>query len=113
MTDSFLTSRPAWTGCLLIARFPVQAELRRRPELAGRPFAVTAAGSRPARVLAASPAAVEVRSGQPVSEAFSRCAGLLLVPEDRLYLEQAQAGLLGHCGGLWIGWSRRLRVCSI
>lgn len=92
MTDSFLPCLPAWTGCLLIARFPVQAELRRRPELAGRPFAVTAAGSRPARVLAASPA-TGVRSDQPVSEAFSRCAGLLLLPEDRLYLEQAQAGL--------------------
>lgn len=93
MTDSFLPCLPAWTGCLLIARFPVQAELRRRPELAGRPLAVTAAGSRSARVLAASLAATGVRSDQPVSEAFSRCAGLLLLPEDRLYLEQAQAGL--------------------
>ena len=95
MKDSFLPLLPAWTGCLLIARFPVKAELRRRPELAGRPFAVTAAGSRPARVLAASPAA-GVRSGQPVSEALSHCAGLLLLlPEDRLYLEQVESGLLG------------------
>lgn len=80
MKESFFSFAPALTGCLLITRFPVKAELRRRPELASVPFAISVAGSRPTRVPAASPATVGIRTGQPVSEALARCADLLLLP---------------------------------
>lgn len=61
------------TGCLLVTHLPVKAELRRRPEPAGRPLVVTSSGPTRRVVLDASIEATGVTAGHTVAEALSRC----------------------------------------
>ena len=81
-------------GCLLVTHFPVRAELRRRPELAGQPFLVT--DRKPARplVVDASPEVVGVRDGQTVAAALSRFGDAVVLAADWPYLDEANRGLL-------------------
>ena len=86
------------TGCLLITHLPVKAELRRRPELAGRPLIITTAGPARPQVLDASAEATGVMAGRSVAEALSRCAGGVTLPVDTGYLSEVNDGLLA---ALW------------
>ena len=81
-------------GCLLVTHFPVKAELRRRPELAGVPLLIT--DGKPPRplVVDASPEAVGVRTGQTVSAALSRCGDAVTLAADWPYLDDANRGLM-------------------
>lgn len=78
-----------WIGCIRIPDFPVQAELARRPELRGRPFAITArpftGGTTAAMPLAhCSPEASErgVRPGMPVRECIALCRDAAVLSPD-------------------------------
>lgn len=83
------------TGCLVVTHLPAKAEALRRPDLQGRPFAVTGlANAGGATVLDCSePAAGRVKAGQLASAALAACPDLLLLPEDRLYLDSVQGEL--------------------
>ena len=86
------------TGCLLVTYLPVKAELRRRPEMGGRPLIITTAGPVRPQVLDAFPNATGVFAGQSVAEALSRCADAVTLPVDTEYLSEVNGGLLA---GLW------------
>lgn len=95
MMNGLFPAAGGLTGCLLITHFPAKAVRQRRPELEGRAFAVTGlvvAGG--ATVLDCSePASGRVKAGQVVSTALAACPDLLLLPEDRLYLDAVQGEL--------------------
>ena len=82
------------TGCLLVTHLPVKAELRRRPEMGGRPLIITTAGPARPQVLDASPNATGVSAGQSVAEALSRCDDVVTLPVDTEYLSEVSEGLL-------------------
>jgi nucleotidyltransferase/DNA polymerase involved in DNA repair len=72
-------------ACLRTEHLPTRVEVCRNPRLNGQPVIVTTrAGSSGARVLDASPEAVCVSPGMPLSQALSRCAGAILVDPDPL-----------------------------
>lgn len=87
-------SVPPAVGCLLVTHFPVRAELRRRPELAGQPLLVT--DRKPTRplVVDASPEASGVRVGQTVAVGLSRCGDAVTLAADWPYLDAANRELL-------------------
>ena len=78
-------------ACVLITHLPIKAELRRRPDLLGRPAIITqGAGSRPGSsqvVLDRSPEARGVVGGMPLQEAMSRCKGATLLEADGPYYQ--------------------------
>ena len=86
-------NQPA-VGCLLATHFPVKAELRRRPELAGVPLLIT--DGKPTRplVVDASPEAVGVRTGLTVAAALSSCGDAVTLAADWPYLDDANRGLM-------------------
>ena len=73
-------------GCLLVTHFPVKAELARRPDLAGRALIVATGDSGRRVVVDASPEAGDVRAGQTLTEALSRCAEAVVLAVDDQYL---------------------------
>lgn len=73
-------------GCLLVTHFPVKAELARRPDLVGRALIVATGDSGRRLVVDASPEAGDVRAGQTLTEALSRCADAVVLPVDEQYL---------------------------
>ena len=73
-------------GCLLVTHFPVKAELARRPDLAVRPVVVATGDSGRRLVVDASPEAGDVRAGQTLTEALSRCADAVVLAVDDQYL---------------------------
>ncbi|WP_196250681.1 DNA polymerase IV [Cellulomonas sp. JZ18] len=75
-----------------VPALPVQAEVARRPELAGLPVVVHADGA----VLAASAQAraCGVRAGQPVEAALVRCGRAVPVAADPATYERLRAGVL-------------------
>lgn len=81
-------------GCLLVTHFPVKAELRRRPELAGVPLLITDGKATRPLVVDASPEAVGGRAGQTVSAALSRCGDAVTLAAGWPYLDDANRGLL-------------------
>lgn len=83
------------TGCLVVTHLLAKAEVLRRPDLQGRPFVVTGlASAGGATVLDCSePASGRVKAGQLVAAALASCPDLLLLPEDRLYLDAVQSEL--------------------
>lgn len=81
-------------GCLLVTHLPVKVELRRRPELRGRPLVVSRGASNRPVVQDASPEAAGVLVGQTVSEALSRCPGAVVVPADLQDLDRVNGDLL-------------------
>ena len=86
------------TGCLLVTHLPVKAELKRRPELAGRPLVITAGGSTRPVALDASTEAPGVSAGQTVAEALSRCQDAVTLPVDEGHLSDVNDALLA---ALW------------
>ena len=73
-------------GCLLVTHFPVKAELARRSDLVGRAVIVATGDSGRRLVVDASPEAGDVRAGQTLTEALSRCADAVVLPVDDQYL---------------------------
>ena len=82
-------------ACLRTEHLPTRVEVCRNPRLSGQPVIVTTrAGSSGARVLDASPEAVGVSAGMPLSQALSRCAGAILVDPDPLHYTHVFNNLL-------------------
>ena len=82
------------TGCLLVTHLPVKVELRRHPELSGRPLVVTTGGPGRPLVLDASREAVGVWAGQSVSQALSRCIAAATLSADPINLARVNDGIL-------------------
>ena len=72
-------------ACVLIDHLPVKAEIQREPSLRGRPVVVAKRSGSQCVVLDASPEAVGVAAGMPLSEALSACAGATLVEPDPVH----------------------------
>ena len=72
-------------ACVLIDHLPVKAEVQREPSLRGRPVVVAQSSGSHRVVLDASPDAVGVAAGMPLSEALSACAGATLLEPDPVH----------------------------
>lgn len=81
-------------GCLLVTHFPVKAELRRRPALAGAPLLITDGKATRPLVVDASPEAVGARVGQTVSAALAGCGDAVTLAADWPYLDDVNQELL-------------------
>jgi DNA polymerase-4/protein ImuB len=83
-------------GCVLIPHFAIQVELRRNPELRGRPvILVHASGSRRA-VFDASPRAPGVHPGMALQEAVARCKDAVLLEASLSDYQQSFERVLDH-----------------
>ncbi len=82
-------------GCLVLPRLYAEAEVQRRPELAGCPLAIHARG----RVSALSPEAEEagLRPGMTMGHACLVCPGVRLLPYDHDLYQAAQERVLALC----------------
>ena len=74
-------------ACLLITHLAMKAELRRYPQLQGRPVIVTQTHGSHQVVLDSSPEARGVTSGMPLQEALSRCKPAALLEADQPYYQ--------------------------
>ena len=72
-------------ACVLVTHLPMKAELRRHPELQGKPVIITESSGSKQRVLDASPEARSVIPGMPLQEAISRCKDVVLLQADEPY----------------------------
>jgi DNA polymerase-4 len=95
-------------------QFLAAVEVRRRPELAGRPVVVGGDGdpSRPRQVVATASyeaRAFGVRSGMPLGQARKRCPDAVFLPSDRAAYDAASADVMAALrtlpavGEVW-GW---------
>jgi DNA polymerase-4 len=85
---------PAWVLHVDLDHFLSAVEVRRRPELAGRPVIVGGDGNpgRPRQVVATASyeaRAHGVRSGMPLGEARRRCPDGVFLPSDRAAYDEA------------------------
>ena len=88
-----------WILHVDLDQFLVAVEVRRRPELAGRPVVVGGDGdpTRPRQVVATASyeaRAVGVRSGMPMRTALRRCPDAVFLPSDRPVYEAASAEVM-------------------
>ena len=74
-------------ACLLITHLAMKAELRRYPQLQGRPVIVTQTHGSQQMVLDSSPEARGVTDGMPLQEALSRCKPAALLEADQSYYQ--------------------------
>ena len=84
-------------ACLLAPHFAVQVELRRQPQLAGRPLVLESMNyltTRQRTVLDASPLARGVQPGMPLEEAVGRCRDAVVVEADMESYRQAWSDVL-------------------
>ncbi|MCY3660876.1 MAG: hypothetical protein OXG36_17870, partial [Caldilineaceae bacterium] len=81
-------------GCLLVTHLPAKAELRRRPELEGRPLIICDGGAGRPRVLDRTPQAGEARIGEPLEAALSRCKDAVALWADTEHYEEVSNDLL-------------------
>ena len=81
-------------GCLLITHLPAKAELRRRPELEGRPLIICDGGAGRPRVLDRTPQAGAARIGEPLEAALSRCKDAVALWTDTEHYEEVSNDLL-------------------
>ncbi|HIL31816.1 MAG TPA: DNA polymerase Y family protein [Dehalococcoidia bacterium] len=72
-------------ACMLITHLPVKAEIRRYPQLRGKPVIITESYGSKDMVLDSSAEALGVRSGMPLAEAMSRCKEASLIQADSPY----------------------------
>lgn len=89
-----------WVACIRIPAFPVQVELARRPELAGRPVVIASspslAGGSGAEVGWCSKEAEKegIRCGMPLREALAACRDCVVLPPDLRRYERVHEVLL-------------------
>ena len=72
-------------ACMLVTHLPVKAEVRRYPQLRGKPVIIIESYGSKDLVLDSSAEAYGVRSGMPLAEAISRCKGASLIQADAPY----------------------------
>jgi DNA polymerase-4 len=90
---------PRWILHVDLDQFLVAVEVRRRPELAGRPVVVGGSGdpTQPRMVVASASyeaRAVGVRSGMPLRTAARRCPDAVFLPSDRPAYDAASAEVM-------------------
>ena len=74
-------------ACVLVTHLPIKAELRRYPELRGRPVVITESYGSKELVLDSSSEARGVIAGMSLQEAVSRCKNTVLLQADVPYYE--------------------------
>ena len=72
-------------ACILVTHLPVKAEVRRYPQLRGKPVIITESYGSKDLVLDSSPEARGVGAGMPLAEAVARCKDALLLQADEPY----------------------------
>ena len=72
-------------ACMLVTHLPVKSEVRRYPQLRGKPVIIIESYGSKDLVLDSSAEAYGVRSGMPLAEAISRCKGASLIQADEPY----------------------------
>lgn len=93
------TAPHAWVLHVDLDQFLAAVEVRRRPELAGRPVVVGGDGNprRPRQVVATASyeaRAFGVRSGVPLAAALRRCPDCVFLPHDRATYDAASAEVM-------------------
>ncbi|MDA0264409.1 MAG: DNA polymerase Y family protein [Chloroflexi bacterium] len=76
-------------ACMIVTHLPVKAEMRRYPQLRGKPVVITESYGSRDLVLDSSPEAQGVTAGMPLAEAMSRCKEASLVQADAPYYNGA------------------------
>ena len=74
-------------ACVLVTHLPIKTELRRYPELRGRPVVITESYGSKELVLDSSSEARGVIAGMSLQEAVSRCKNTILLQADAPYYE--------------------------
>jgi len=74
-------------ACILVTHLPIKAELRRYPELRGKPVVITESYGSKELVLDSSSQARGVIAGMSLQEAVSRCKDAVLLQADTPYYE--------------------------
>ena len=72
-------------ACMLVTHLPVKAEVRRYPQLRGKPVIITESYGSKDLVLDSSPEVRGVTAGMPLSEAMARCKDASLIQADAPY----------------------------
>ena len=72
-------------ACMLVTHLPVKAEVRRYPQLQGKPVIITESYGSKDLVLDSSPEARGVNAGMPLAEATARCKDAFLIQADSPY----------------------------
>ena len=72
-------------ACILVTHLPVKAEVRRYPQLRGKPVIITESYGSKDLVLDSSPEARGVGAGMPLTEAVARCKDASLLQADAPY----------------------------
>lgn len=72
-------------ACMLVTHLPVKAEVRRYPQLRGKPVIITESYGSKDLVLDSSPEARGVGAGMPLAEAMARCKEASLLQADAPY----------------------------
>jgi DNA polymerase-4 len=96
---SAASAPPAWILHVDLDQFLAAVEVRRRPELAGRPVVVGGDGDprRPRQVVATASyeaRAFGVHSGMPLGQARRRCPDAVFLPSDRPAYDAASAEVM-------------------
>ena len=81
-------------ACLLVTHLPVKAELKRCPELRGKPVVITESYGSKTLVLDSSPEARGVAAGMSLQEATSRCKDAVLLQVDGSHYREVFDGLV-------------------
>lgn len=72
-------------ACILVTHLPVKAEVRRYPQLRGKPVIITESYGSKDLVLDSSPEARGVGAAMPLAEAMARCKDASLIQADAPY----------------------------
>ena len=75
-------------ACMLVTHLPVKAEVRRYPQLRGKPVIITESYGSKDLVLDSSPEAKGVTAGMPLAEAMARCKDASLLQADAPHYNQ-------------------------
>ena len=86
-------------ACVLVTHLPLKAELRRRPELQGKPVVVTGSYGSKDVVLDSSPEARGVAAGMSLQEAISRCKDTVLLEADQPHYDSVFAEMIDALEG--------------
>ena len=101
MQSKFAVHSPARPiGCLLVTHLPAKAELRRHPELEGRPLIICDGSAGRPRVLDRTPQAHQARIGEPLEAALSRCQDAVALWADMEHYEEVSDSLLADLSGV-------------